>query len=274
MKRFQALSTVIIVVALLLFAGAATMSAANQNQNLQPPLNQWQMSFYPSLDLSGYPVYTQYSHTLNYNWGYEAPGPNVPATHWSMRATMHTYLYGGQYQISVLADDEFTLKVDNVTYMNTINAGLSGKTVIFTMPVTEGYHNIELDFRQFTGPAYLYTSMIFLKPGAGYPTPMPPPDRPLPAPLPPASAPNVQTNYGDFTTCIQYSLHQSECFHSDGAWNSPNFGSIQMEPKIEIWGNCEPADTEVVWTIDTTTDPMRTQQFRCSKTLAGWFPHD
>jgi len=82
----------------------------------------------------------------------------------------------------------------------------------------------------------------------------------------------VQSNFGDYTPCIQQNSHQSNCFHSDGAWNSPNVGSVQMEPKITIWGNCEPADKDVTWTVDQNSDPMKTHKFRCSKTLAGWFP--
>jgi hypothetical protein len=272
MKRSLTIITVVVVAALLVLVGATTMTAA-QPTTQQPPVNQWQMKFYPGLDWAGYPVYTQYSNSLNYNWGTGSPGPNVPASYWSMKATIYTYFYGGEYRFSILADDEFIFKVDNVTYMNTINAGLSGKTVVVTVPVSQGYHTVELDYRQFTGPAYLYTSLDYVKPGPGpAPTPVPPlPDRPLPAPMVPPSATSVQTKYGDFTPCIQQGLHQSECFHSDGAWNSPDVGSIQMEPKITVWGNCEPADTDVTWTVDTTTDPMITKDFRCSKTLAGWF---
>jgi hypothetical protein len=269
MKRFLVVITVVAVAALLIFAGATTMSAAPQTNTTTA---QWQMNFYPGLDWSGYPVYTQYSNSLNYNWGTGSPAPNVPTSYWSMSATVTAFFYGGQYQFTILADDEFILKVDNVTYMNTINQGLSGKTVVVTVPIAQGNHLVEIDFRQFTGPAYLYTSVTYVKPGPGYPTPTPPPpSRPLPAPLPPASAPSVQTKYGDFTACIQQGLHQADCFHSDGAWNSPDVGSIKMEPKIEIWGNCEPADTDVTWTVDTNPDPMITKDFRCSKTLAGWF---
>ncbi len=269
MKRFLLIATVVVVAALLIFAGATTLSA--QSQIAQSSAAPWQMSFYPNLDWSGYPVYTQYSSSLNYNWGDHAPGPNMPSANWSMRATMNAYFYGGTYQFSILADDEFVFMIDNVAYMNTINAGLSGKKVIFSVPVSQGNHTVRVDYRQFTGPGYLYTSWDYVKPGDS--TPVPPPDRPLPASLPPESAASVQTGYGDFTPCIQQGLHQAQCFHSDGAWNSPDRGSVQMEPQITVWGNCEPADSDVVWTVDATTDPMITKEFRCSKSLAGWFPH-
>ncbi len=268
MKRFLIITSVVLVAALLIFAGATTLSANSKTEQSTTP--SLQMSFYPNLDWSGYPVYTQYSNSLNYNWGGQSPAPNVPPTNWSMRATLNTYFYSGTYQFSVLADDEFVFYIDNISYMNTISQGLSGKQVVFSVPVSQGYHTVRIDYRQFTGPSYIYTSWAYLKPGEG--TPVPPPNRPLPAPLPPESATSVQTKYGDFTSCIQQDLHQAECFHSDGAWDSPNLGSVQMEPKVTIWGNCEPADSDVLWTVDVNTDPMTTQEFRCSKTLAGWFP--
>ena len=265
MKRLVILSALLLVAALIAM-GATTLAAPS----VQTTPNQWRMDFYPNLDWAGYPVYTQYSTHLNYNWGEGAPGPNMPSANWTMRATLTTYFYGGQYQFQILADDEFVFMIDDIIYMNTIGQGLSGKTVVFSVPVSQGYHTVRVDFRQYAGPGYLLSSWAYLKPG--YPTP-PVPDRPLPAPLPPESATSVQTRYGDFTSCIAQGLHQAKCFHADGAWDSPNVGSIELEPPITIWGNCEPADSDVVWTVDTTTDPMITKEFRCSKTLAGWFPH-
>lgn len=266
MKHIAIPLTILLMAVLVAAIGATTLAAPEA----QPAPNQWRMDFYPNTDWAGYPVYTQYSTHLNYNWDESAPGPNLPSSNWTMRATLTTYFYGGQYQFHVLADDEFVFMVDDVIYMNTLGQGLSGKTIIFSIPISQGYHTVRVDFRQYTGPGYLLTSWAYLKPG--HPVPFPP-ERPLPAPLPPQSATSVQTQYGDFTPCIEQGLHQAKCFHSDGAWDSPNVGSIELEPPITIWGNCEPADSDVVWTVDTTTEPMVTKEFRCSKTLAGWFPH-
>ena len=268
MKRTILFVAVFVALGALLLVGASTTAAPLPQADTENAYT-WRMDFYPNPDWAGYPVYTQYSTHLNYNWGESAPGPNLPTANWSMRATLTTYFYGGDYQFHILADDEFIFMIDNIAYMNTVGQGLSGKTVVFSVPVSQGYHDVRIDFRQFTGAAYLLTSWAYVKPGQ----PVPPTDRPLPAPYRPESATSVQTKYGDFTPCIEQGLHQSQCFHSDGAWDSPNMGSIELEPPITIWGNCEPADSDVVWTVDTTTDPMITKEFRCSKTLAGWFPH-
>ncbi|MGL4650444.1 MAG: hypothetical protein ACRC1H_13635, partial [Caldilineaceae bacterium] len=81
-------------------------------------------------------------------------------------------------------------------------------------------------------------------------------------------AQSVQTRYGDFTPCIQANNHQKTCFVSDGAWDSPNFGSIEMEPAITQWGNCV-ADTVQNRQLYVERPP---QPAACSKTEAGWFP--
>ena len=88
----------------------------------------------------------------------------------------------------------------------------------------------------------------------------------------PPSQSSVQTQFGDYTPCIQQGIHQSNCFQSDGAWNSPNLGSIQLEPQIQVWMNCEPADSDKTWVTDNRTNPVTTRSYRCSKTLAGYFP--
>jgi hypothetical protein len=80
----------------------------------------------------------------------------------------------------------------------------------------------------------------------------------------------VQTKYGDYTPCIQQNIHQKNCFQSDGAWDSPNMGSIEMEPQITVWGNCT-ADQTTQFRV--SCDPqIPLQNFKCSKTEAGWFP--
>ena len=77
----------------------------------------------------------------------------------------------------------------------------------------------------------------------------------------------MQTQFGDYTPCLQQNIHQANCFVSDGAWDSPNLGSIQMEPQIASWNVC------AANTINTFAERQpRPQEFVCSRTLAGWFP--
>jgi hypothetical protein len=224
--------------------------------------NQWRIDFYNNPNWAGAPVYTQFNYQASSNWGTGSPGPNVPADNFTARFTTTAFFYSGVYRFTVTADDEFVLIIDGVTYMDTRGAGLSGKQMVVDVPMTQGYHNIQIDYREFTGNAYIFVDWSLL--GAPPATPVPPtaPNTPV------NSATSVQTRYGDYTPCIQQRIHQVNCFHSDGAWDSPNEGSIQMEPQIVVWGNCT-ANTVQTMQLYVNQPP---QSAACSKTEAGWFP--
>ncbi|MEA3335255.1 MAG: PA14 domain-containing protein [Chloroflexota bacterium] len=256
MKRFF---LILIIVALLAVIPLATTDVGAQSGN------QWRADYYPNLDWAGNPVFTQVIPYLNLNWGAGVPGPNMPADNWTMRGTSDAYFYSGVYRFSALADDEVLLMIDNAVYLDTRGKGQSGKNQMIDVTMTQGTHHVQVDFREYTGNAYITINWELIK----GPTPPPPSSS---CPYPPASAPSVQTQFGDYTPCIQSGSHQSQCYVSDGAWDSPNQGSIQMEPKITIWGNCQPADSDTTWALDCSTDPWKTQNYRCSKTLSGWFP--
>lgn len=228
----------------------------------------WHVEYFPNKDWAGYPVMIQDVPYLYYDWGYNGPGGNVPPDNWTARATGSVFFYGGVYRITVLADDEAWLQIDGVTYLDTRGAGLSGKTLSVDVPMYQGSHNLRVDYREYTEAAYLYVTYALIGSSGGGTTPLPPELAGLP-PLP-QSAPSVQTRYGDYTPCIQASAHQSQCFVSDGQWDSPNIGSIEMEPPIQVWGNCV-GDT--VTTFLVTDGEPKAKEYKCSKTEAGWFPN-
>ncbi|MFN2169499.1 MAG: PA14 domain-containing protein [Anaerolineae bacterium] len=257
MKRFFAVAIVVAVALVVLVAlpGAQAQSG-----------NSWLVDYYPNTEWAGYPAYSQTVAFANLNWGSSAPGPNMPSANWTARFTSSAFFYSGVYSFSVLADDEAVLMIDNVVYLDTRGQGLSGKTQFLDIPLSQGTHSVRVDFRQYSGTAYITVNWVLAK-GPG-PTPGP---NPTPTPLapPPPQQSSVVTRYGDYTPCIQQNIHQVNCFQSDGAWNSPNEGSIQMEPKIQYWGNCT-ADSIATYQVSPEEQPM---QFKCSKTEAGYFPN-
>jgi hypothetical protein len=134
---------------------------------------------------------------------------------------------------------------------------------VIDIGITQGTHRVQVDFRQFSGLGYVSVDWQYLKDNQ----PVPPPTS-APAPTPVPNPTSVVTRYGDYTPCIQQNLHQAECFQSDGQWDSPNLGSIQMEPKILLWGNCK-ADEIQIKRLYANANP---EPARCSRTEAGWFP--
>jgi len=251
--------------------------------------NTWYVQYFANPNWSPGPAMTMNSSYIDFNWGTVPPGPGMPNTNWTAIFSSSAYFYAGSYLFGALADDEISLQIDGVTYINTIGAGMSGKTVQIAVPLSAGYHNLYVMYRQYTGGAYCYLNWAYMPPGGTPvypPLPVPPPPQPgqpIPTPLPgptptpacnpgyactcPVSATSVQTQYGDYTPCIQQNLQQAACFQSDGQWDSPDVGSIETEPQIQVWGVCTPG---AIQTMQLACNQAPVQAV-CSKTAAGWF---
>jgi hypothetical protein len=279
MKRKYLILTGLLALALLVAAIQPLLAQSG---------NTWYVQYFTNPNWSGSPALTMDSSYIDFNWGSVPPGPRLPNTNWTAIMTSSAYFYAGNYQFYALADDEISVQIDNVTYINTIGAGMSGKPVYVTVPLAAGYHNLSVMYRQYTGTAYCYLNWAYVQPGAPPvypPMPVPPPvavqpmATPLPGPAPtpscnpaytctcPVSATSVTTEYGNYTPCIQNNAQQTACFQSNGAWNAPNMGSIQSEPQIQVWGNCTPGAKQTMQ-LQCGQPPV---QATCSKTGAGWF---
>lgn len=252
MKKLHLLGIVgLCVLGVLVFATARAQSG-----------NVWNVTFYPNTAWAPPPAYSYTTTSSYFNWGTNPPGPNMPNQNWSAVMTTNAFFNQGTYQFQVLASGEYTFRINSQTVQSTLGTGQGGKTQIFNVPMTGGNNFIEVDFRQFTGPAYLNIFWTYLQP-APIPT-----SGPATCAPPATSVPSLTNQYGNFTPCIQQNLHQDQCFNSSGAWDSPNLGSIQMEPKIVVWGQCT-ADQQSKMIIQACGPAV---PVKCSKSEAGWYP--
>jgi hypothetical protein len=224
--------------------------------------NVWRIDYFNNPNWAGAPVQTDFNSWISFNWGLGSPGPAVPVDNFTARMTTDAWFPGGVFQFSLVADDEVALIADGITYVDTRGRGQSGKTQIVSVPLAPGVHRLEVLYREFTVDAYVFVSWGQQSGGV---TPVPPIGSPYP-PLPP-SAGSLQTQFGDYTPCIQQNIHQSNCFVSNGAWDGPNQGSIAMEPQIVSWNACT---RDTINTFTTANGEPR--EFVCSRTEAGWFP--
>lgn len=236
--------------------------------------NTWQIYYYNNPNWQGAPVYSQYADYVNFNWGSDtAPGPNMPAQYWSARMTTTAYFYAGMYRFQIQADDDFALYIDSALYADTRGANQPGKAFTIDVPLAQGNHYVDIEYRQYSGPAYIYVNWSYFKDGNTNPYP---PSPPVPPP-PPSGGVNqlfpppatLVTEFGDYTSCAQQQIHQKNCFQSNGAWNAPNAGSIESEPQIIRWQQCTPDSVQSIQLY--VNQPA--QSAKCSKTGAGWFPN-
>lgn len=264
MKRMLIIAILAAVALLPLLGGASPAVVTAQSGNT------WTAAYFNNPNWAGSPVLTQTVPFVSFNWGYGSPGPGVPVDNFTARFDSTAFFYAGTNRFTLQADDEVALIINGVTFLDTRGAGQSGKSLTVDVPMNQGWQQVQVLYREFTQAAFVFVTWQLIKPGTG-PTPTPPPPPPPPANnCGPASQSSVVTRFGDYTPCIQQGIHQVNCFQSDGAWNSPNRGSIEMEPQISIWGNCV-ADTVTDFRVSCdTTVPL--QSFGCSRTEAGWFP--
>lgn len=271
LKRVTLAATAIaLVVAAAIGMPAWTTGVQAQNGNV------WQINYWPNPSWQGFSPFSQQVGLLAFNWGTGAPMPGMPVDNFTATATTTAWFSAGTYQFTTQADDEITLVINGTTWVNTVNQGQSGKTQFVNVNLPDGWANIRVDYREFTGNAYLFVNWQMINapqptpPGPGpAPTPTPIPNAPpAPGTVPVPSASSVQTQFGNYTPCIQQGIHQQNCFVSNGAWNAPNAGSIAMEPQILVWMNCT-ADSVQNMQIFQNTPP---QSAACSRTEAGWFP--
>lgn len=272
-QRLSMPKTVLIVLVGILALGAFTFLPSQAPAVQAQSGNTWTVNYWPNPNWQGYSPFSQQVGILAFNWGTGAPMPGMPVDNFTATATTSAWFSAGTYQFSTQADDEVTLVINGTTFVNTINQGQSGKTQFVTVTLPDGWANLRVDYREFTGNAYLFVNWTWVSGGNPPPTPTPTPvpgtgGNPAPGTVVVPSAASVQTDFGDYTPCIEQNIHQVNCFVSNGAWNAPNAGSIQMEPQILIWGNCT-ADSVQNMQIYVNTPP---QSAACSKTEAGWFP--
>ncbi|MCB0210272.1 MAG: SH3 domain-containing protein [Anaerolineae bacterium] len=78
-----------------------------------PSLGSWRGEYYDNLSLDGEPVLVRDDPALDFNWGADSPGPNVPADYFSVRWTRpFEFTEEGDYRFMADVDDGVKLYLD------------------------------------------------------------------------------------------------------------------------------------------------------------------
>ncbi len=81
------------------------------------PVTGWWGEYFNNLTLSGSPALVRDDQAINFNWAYDAPGPEVNAD-FSARWTRRLNFNGGTYRFSVFHDDGARLWVDGMLVLD------------------------------------------------------------------------------------------------------------------------------------------------------------
>ncbi|MCA9948534.1 MAG: SH3 domain-containing protein [Anaerolineales bacterium] len=113
------------------------------------PIERWRGEYYPYQNLTAPPAFIREDNDINFNWGLNAPGANMPADHFSVRWTRYVTLNPGQVRFSATVDDGVRLWVNgnllidqwhdnqNITY--TAVAVVPGGSIPIVMEYYENY---------------------------------------------------------------------------------------------------------------------------------------
>ncbi|HVO72166.1 MAG TPA: PA14 domain-containing protein [Aggregatilineaceae bacterium] len=154
MKRAIVITVLLAALGLAGFTSPALQPAAAQGGAV------WSADFYNNGYLLGKPVFSTQYGSLDLNWGASSPGPGVNSDNFTARLATDTHFTAGTYRFYLLADDAVQLWVDfppnKQPALTTFNAPQPGQLLSVDVPMTEGTHHIQVDFKELTGNAYLY----------------------------------------------------------------------------------------------------------------------
>ncbi|WP_243388549.1 PA14 domain-containing protein [Bacillus kexueae] len=128
--------------------------------------NQWIGFVYPNKNLTGNPVVLGGDNSLypitnlNFNWKNGSPSPMVSSDGFSVRFKKREYFDKGTYTIYAHSDDGVRVKVDGQVVIDSwYNAGVNGIEKYVNIPLNSGYHDLEVEYFENIGDAYINLSI-------------------------------------------------------------------------------------------------------------------
>jgi uncharacterized protein YraI len=137
---------------LLLLLWLVTASIQAQNIFDRP----WGTDYYNNPYLAGAPVFGRSENAVGFDWGDDSPGDGIPDDNFSVRFGKGGNLPGGVYRFIITADEGFRLYIDQQVVLDRWDDHTPGSTVGRDVQLNEGYHHIQIDYREFSGRAFIY----------------------------------------------------------------------------------------------------------------------
>lgn len=116
----------------------------------------WLAQYFNNTDFNAPAAITSYESDVNFNWGNGAPSPGVNADNFSARWSTTVFFSSGVYRFVARADDEVRVYIDNTELViDTFGRGRVGVPIVVEVPMAQGFHNIQVDYREFGGAAFV-----------------------------------------------------------------------------------------------------------------------
>lgn len=136
----------------LLLVGLFGVSAAQAQGNVV-----WNVEFFNDLFfVNSAAKRVDTAPALGYNWGTGAPELGVITDNFSARWGASVYFTAGTYRFSATVDDAVRVYIDGKVIIDTLDAPRPGQALSADVALNDGVHQIQIDFREYSGEAYLY----------------------------------------------------------------------------------------------------------------------
>lgn len=150
----------LVLLSVLLLVGAMSAPAQAQQTTVV-----WTTEFYNNLYLIGSPVATRTDATLAFNWGGGSPMTGVNADNFTARITGGAFFPAGTYRFTLVADDAVKLRVGTFERLSTFGDPKPGEQVSVDVTLEAKVHQLQVDYREFEGDAYVYLAWTNLATG-------------------------------------------------------------------------------------------------------------
>jgi uncharacterized protein YraI len=164
--------TVVVLLVALLAAMVVQPALVGQETHAQGG-TVWSAQYYSNPYLLDPPTVERHESALALNWGGGSPASGVPADNFSARFATNAYFSAGTYRFFILADDGVKLWIgfppDKRPTLNTYEAPQPGTLLTADVPLSAGFHHIQIDYREVIGDAYLYVHWDRLEDGISAP---------------------------------------------------------------------------------------------------------
>lgn len=150
MKRFLLIAAVVG----LLMSGLSVSMAQQQGQGQVQ--GSWRAEFFNNPFLAAPIAGTANYNEINFDWGTGAPLEGVNADNFSAHFYADIYFQqAGTYRFTIDGDDSYQLIIDQQTVLRTFEEQNPVGVRNVDVPLTEGVHQFQLDFREVSGNAFL-----------------------------------------------------------------------------------------------------------------------
>jgi VCBS repeat-containing protein len=135
----------------------------------EPDITEWRGEYFDNQELKGDPVLVRNDKDIDFDWRRGAPTDELPADHFSTRWTRTLKFDRSLYRFHLTMDDGASLWIDDRLVIDEWRLG-SDREVTLDVHLTEGEHDIKLEYYERTGVAHveLWWEKATLPAGTGW----------------------------------------------------------------------------------------------------------